>query len=237
MASNAAHNVFIDFASNGGLPLLIIYVFMLALVAISIVKLVRRSAGFDPIVVGLSAVWVAYQAQSLISLNQLGLTVWGWIISGLIIGYEINTRERKIQDEPHVRKGRSATVSSSAKVSPRTLMAMFIGLLIGLLVGIQPLVASSKFRSALQSGSAQSVEQAAYVWPVDAARMTQAANALIKSGFNAEGLKISVDGVARFPDEYALWDILYRVPGATEDQKAQALIQMKRLDPQNPEFQ
>jgi O-antigen ligase len=236
MASNAAHNVLIDLASNGGFPLLIIYVFLLALVVISLIKLLKRSNGFDPIVVGLIAVWVAYQAQSVISLNQLGLAVWGWIISGLIIGYEINTREKEVIDDPNGRKGRSANAASSTKVAPRTLVGITAGLLVGLLVGIQPLIASSKFKSALQSGSAPVVEQAAYIWPLDPAKMVKAADLLFRSGFNAEGLKICVDGVARFPDEYALWNILYRAPGSTAEQKAQALEQMKRLDPLNSEL-
>jgi hypothetical protein len=85
----------LDFSSNGGFPLVLIYLTLMVLVVISAVKLLKRSNGFDPAVAGLIAVWIAYQAQSIISLNQLGLAVWGWIISGLIIGYEINTRPEK----------------------------------------------------------------------------------------------------------------------------------------------
>ena len=81
ITSNAAHNVLLDFSSNGGFPLLIIYLALMILVAISALKVLQRSSGFEPVVAGLIAVWIAYLAQSIISLNQLGLAVWGWIIS------------------------------------------------------------------------------------------------------------------------------------------------------------
>ena len=117
IVSNAAHNVLLDLSSNGGFPLLIIYLFMMFLVVAAAIKVVKRSAGFDSVFAGLVAVWIAYQAQSIISLNQLGLAVWGWIISGLIIGYEINTREVEVVQKQGP-KGKSASAMAAQKVMP-----------------------------------------------------------------------------------------------------------------------
>jgi O-antigen ligase len=236
ITSNAAHNVFLDFSANGGFPLMAIYLFMIVLVVIAAVRLVKRSSGFDPVVSGLIAVWIAYQAQSIISLNQLGLAVWGWIISGLIIGYEINTRTQPLIDakKDFARKGRSVSAMSVDKVAPKTLMGMFIGLIVGLLVGLPPLVASSKYKTALASGNAQIVEQSAYIWPLDPIRMGQVAKILQQNKLEKQALKIATDAVSKFPDEYALWVILAGMPNVTAEQKAEALTQMKRLDPLNP---
>ena len=236
ITSNAAHNVLVDFSANGGFPLVAIYLFMMVLVVIAALRLIKRSAGFDPIASGLIAVWIAYQAQSIISLNQLGLAVWGWIISGLIIGYEINTRtDAPIEAKKEfARKGKSASVMRLDKVAPKTLMGMFIGLIVGLLVGLPPLVASSKFKSALESGNAQIVEQSAYIWPLDPIRMGQVAGILQQNKLEQQGLKIAIDAVSKFPDEYGLWALLAGMPNATAEQKAQAQAEMKRLDPLNP---
>jgi O-antigen ligase len=236
ITSNAAHNVLVDFSANGGFPLVTIYLFMMVLVVIAALRLIKRNTGFDPIASGLIAVWIAYQAQSIISLNQLGLAVWGWIISGLIIGYEINTRtDAPIQaKQDFARKGKSAFVMSLDKVAPKTLMGMFIGLIVGLLVGLPPLVASSKFKTALESGNAQTVEQSAYIWPLDPIRMGQVAGILQQNKLEQQGLKIAIDAVSKFPDEYGLWALLAGMPNATAEQKAQAQAEMKRLDPLNP---
>jgi O-antigen ligase len=236
ITSNAAHNVLVDFSANGGFPLVAIYLFMIVLVVIAALRLIKRSTGFDPLISGLIAVWIAYQAQSIISLNQLGLAVWGWIISGLIIGCEINTRTDAPTEakKEFVRKGKSASVMTLDKVAPKTLMGMFIGLIVGLLVGLPPLVASSKFKTALESGNAQIVEQSAYIWPLDPIRMGQVAGILQQNKLEQQGLKIAIDAVSKFPDEYGLWALLAGMPNATAEQKAQAQTEMKRLDPLNP---
>jgi hypothetical protein len=236
ITSNAAHNVILEFSSNGGFPLAAIYLLMMALVVVSAIRLVKRNRGFDPVVAGLIAVWISYQAQSIISLNQLGLAVWGWIISGLIIGYEINTRaEAPIESKKDfVRKGKSAYANSLEKVAPKTMMGMFIGLIVGLLVGLPPLVASSKFKSALESGNPQVVEQAAYIWPLDPVRMGQVASIFQDNKMDLKAIKIATEATARFPDQYGLWALLSNIPSATAEQKARALAEMKRLDPLNP---
>jgi O-antigen ligase len=87
VTSNAAHNVFLDISAYGGFPLMLIYITLVVLVMISAVKVIKRSQSFNAGFVGLVAGWVAFQAQSIISINQIGLALWGWVLSGLIIGY------------------------------------------------------------------------------------------------------------------------------------------------------
>jgi hypothetical protein len=236
VTSNASHNVFIDFAANGGFPLAAMYLLLMLLVAVSAVRLVRRSNSFNPVVTGLIAVWISYQAQSMISINQLGITVWGWIISGLIIGYEINSRSDSPLEsgKEFNEKGRSASEIAKSKVAPQTALGIFIGLIIGLLVGLPPLASSFKFKSALESGDAQRVVEAVYIWPVDAFQMGQVAALLLENNLEAQGLKVATDAVERFPDKFELWWLLQQIPSATAEQKAQAFAQMTRLDPNNP---
>ncbi len=236
VASNAAHNVLLDFSSNGGFPLAIIYLFMMFLVVVASFKVLRRGLVFDPIFTGLVAVWVAYQAQSIISLNQLGLAVWGWIISGLIIGYEINTRPEALPNSSTdlPKKGRSTSDRFHSKIGPNSLVGMCIGLIIGLLIGLQPLLASTKIRSALESGNAQVVEQAAKIWPAYPIHIAQVVRLLQQNNLEAQALKIVTEAVEKFPDEFGLWNLLEGMSSATSEQRAQAKSEMKRLDPNNP---
>ena len=102
----SAHNVFLDISSYGGFPLLTIYFTLMALVIVSAIKVVNRSKAFNPVFAGLVGGWAAFQAQSIISINQIGLAIWGWVLSGLIIGYEINTRN-VMAVETVAKKGRA----------------------------------------------------------------------------------------------------------------------------------
>jgi hypothetical protein len=228
--SNAAHNVFLDFSSYGGFPLLLIYLALMFLVVFSAVKVIKRSREFNAGFVGLVAGWVAFQAQSIISINQIGLALWGWVLSGLIIGYEINTRGEEVIDEKKVSKKASQPVQASAS----TTLAMFIGLIIGVLIGMPPYLASARYKGALETGNPNVIREAAYIWPLDASRMIQVSMTLNENKLEDQALVVSLDATRRFPDNYGVWSTLYAMKDGTERQKAQALAQMKRLDPLNP---
>ena len=229
--SNAAHNVFLDISSYGGFPLLIIYVALMVLVFISGVKVLKRSTAFNPAFAGLFGGWVAFQAQSIISINQIGLAMWGWVLSGLIIGYEINTRNVAVVDAA-TKKGRVA--GKPAQTSAGSVVALFVAFVLGVLVGMPPYVASTKYKSALETSNPTVIQQAAYIWPLDYSRMIQVAGTLNDNKLEAQGLEVAVDATKSFPDNYAVWASLDSMKSATPEQKAQAQKEMKRLDPLNP---
>lgn len=228
--SNAAHNVFLDFSSYGGFPLLFIYLALVILVVVSAVKVIKRSQEFNAGFVALVAGWVAFQAQSVISINQIGLALWGWVLSGLIIGYEINSRGGEVVDEKKVSKKTSTPVQASAS----TTLAMFVGLIIGVLIGMPPYLASARYKGALETSNPNVIREAAYIWPLDASRMIQVSMTLNENKLEDQALVVSLDATKSFPDNYGVWSTLYAMKDASEQQKAQALAQMKRLDPLNP---
>ena len=238
VTSNAAHNVLLDFSSNGGFPLVIIYLTLMVLVVISAIKLLKRSTSFDPALAGLIAVWIAYQAQSIISLNQLGLAVWGWIISGLIIGYEINTRTKEtvVDIKAPVSKGRNVKKPVNSGVSSKTLVSMVAGGVVGLLVGLPPFIASAQFKSALESGDAVKLEKAAYLWPDEPIKYGQVAGILQANKLDAQAQRVVDAGLLNFPNEFGLWSLASKLSTATPEQVAKAKEEMKRLDPNNPDI-
>ena len=228
--SNAAHNVFLDISSYGGFPLLVIYALLTALVIRSAIRVIKQSKEFNANFVGIVAAWVAFQAQSIISINQIGLGIWGWVLSGLIIGYEINAKG--LVDEPLRKLGKKPLkpVQSSAS----TTLAMFLGLIIGVLVGMPPYMASAKYKGALETSNPEIIQKAAYIWPLDPSRMIQVATTLDQNKLGDQGLEIASDAVVKFPDNFGAWSTLFSMSNASEQQKAEALTQMKRLDPLNP---
>jgi hypothetical protein len=65
-------------------------------------------------------------------------------------------------------------------------------------------------------------------------RMIQVSMTLNDNKLEAQGLEVALDATKSFPDNYGVWGALSMMKSATEEQKAQALAQMKRLDPLNP---
>ena len=226
--SNAAHNVYLDLSSGGGFPLLIIYSALTSLVVISCWRILKRSTSLDPYFVGIVAAWFGYQAQSLISLNQIGLAITGWVLSGTIIGYEINTRSNPKLEV------KSKAMKKVSGFSGSTWIALLASVAIGFSAGIPPLVASTKFKDATESDQLSVAINAAYLFPLDIDRMVVVATNLHDNKYDAEALTILTDAVNHFPDSFEAWSTLATLSNLSPAQVANAKAQMKRLDPLNP---
>jgi hypothetical protein len=203
---------------------------LMGLVVVSAVKVIMRSQGFNAGFVGLFGGWVAFQAQSIISINQIGLALWGWVLSGLIIGFEINTRNAESTEE----KKPGKKIAKGIDISAGTTLSMFAGLVVGVLIGMPPYLASAKYKGALETSNPVVIQEAAYIWPLDSTRMTQVSRTLNDNKLEKEGLSVAEDAVKSFPEKFEVWETLYLMNSASEAQKADALAQMKRLDPLNP---
>jgi hypothetical protein len=64
--------------------------------------------------------------------------------------------------------------------------------------------------------------------------MIQVAMTLNDNKLEDQGLQVAQDAVERFPDNFGVWSALNSMNNASVEQKAEALGQMKRLDPLNP---
>lgn len=236
--TNTAHNVYLDIASSGGIPLLLLYFAIVALVIVSIVKVVKRRTGFDVYFAAIVGVWVAYQAQSFVSINQLGLAIWGWVLAGLIIGYEINTRnaellkELPVKSKPQQRKAK-ATVQP---LSSAALMRVFGGVVLGAIVAIPHYYANANFFSALKSNDIKALQAAAYLKPIDERRLLHVATVLRDQKMDSEAITVIRDATKGYPDSFDFWQLWTTIPTAAPADIAAAKAEMLRLDPFNPDI-
>jgi hypothetical protein len=225
----------------GGWPLFVIYLGILGLSAIAIIKVTLRARKYDATFVTLTTAWACYQLQSIISINQIGLAVWGWLFGGALIAYEIATRPKKDSGSSEPFKGKTAlgrTVKSaqSEAIFSSTLLAG-IGAVVGLLIAAPPYSADAKWRSALASQNVQKVEEAlvsGYLNPQNSYKYTNAVQLLEGSKLYDLAYKYALIGIEFNPDNFDSWRILYLITNSTAGDKARAMENMKRLDPNNP---
>ena len=234
--SNAAHNVYLDIASSGGFMLIAIYFGILALVIASIVKVVQRSNGFDVYFVAIVGAWVAYQIQAFVSINQIGLAIWGWVLSGLIIGYEINTRvSEKTLSVPVNQKQKGNKAKNSVQpLSSRAVISVFVGVVIGALIATPLYLANSRFYAAIKANDIKAVESAGNQWPHDQRRMFMLAGIFRNAKLDAKAVQVLKEATREYPDSIELWDLWTTIPTASPADLATAKAQLKRLDPFNP---
>ena len=229
--SNAAHNVVIDIFAYGGFPLLLSYLAILAIGVWAILKVTIRQRSYDGIFVALATTWLAYQLQSIISINQIGLAIWGWVLVGALVAYEYSTRpQAEVTEKAKVAKQKDLIFSPQ--------LVGGIGVVIGALIAVPPMSADMKWKSALASQNVQKVEEAltpTYLAPRDSARMAQAVILFENSKLYDQAYKYALEGVAFNPDYFDAWRVLYGISKASQQDKENALANMKRLDPKNPD--
>ncbi len=235
--TNASHNVVIDFFAFGGWPLLLSYLAMLLLAAIAMLRVIIRSKKYDPVFVAMAAAWTCYQVQSLISINQIGLAIWGWLLTGALVAYEFATRNAVLEglDQKASRK-KSNLNSTSGVFSPQLIGG--IGAVIGVLIAVPPMSADTKWRSALNSRDVNKVMQAlepGYLTPQDSARLAQAVQLFANSNLPDQAHQIALKAIKYNPGYFDTWRQLYYLPNSTAEEKALAFKKMKMLDPLNPD--
>jgi len=239
--TNTAHNVPFDVFAFGGWPLFVIYLGILTLSVIAIVKVTLRARKYDAIFVTLTTAWACYQLQSIISINQIGLAVWGWLFGGALIAYEIATRPKKDSESTETAKGkatqgRSVKAKQNETIFSSTLLAG-IGAVVGLLIAAPPYSADAKWRSALASQNVQKVEEAlipGYLNPQNSYKYGSAVQLLEESKLYDLAYKYAQIGVEFNPNNFDSWKVLYLIKNSTAEDKARAMENLKRLDPNNP---
>lgn len=87
LTSTNAHNTFLQMFSTGGLFLGLSYLLLVISTLVVGLKLVKDSDSNQRILsLGLVSAWIAFQAQSVISIDNIGISVWGWLLTGAIFG-------------------------------------------------------------------------------------------------------------------------------------------------------
>ena len=239
VSTNVAHNVFIDYLATGGVLHFLAYLAINLAVLISARKFLLETKPFDPLFAALFAGWVGYQLQALISVDNLALAIWGWILGGSIIGYvkvirnnsAVNLQSTNSIIGPKDR-GRVAFVDDSGK----GIVFGFIGMLSMAIVATPVLKASVDWRNALLSRQVEKIVAVGKQWPDDEMRLVKAVGLLINNQQNQIALDLALSEISKYPRSVALRYYIIQNPVASETLKKKMKLENQALDPLNPDW-
>lgn len=87
MISDTAHNVPLQLAAVGGIFVLVTFLLLTSFIFFRGIVALRKYQGAQQIAVAtFFAAWLAYQAQSIISIDNLGVVIWGYVLGGILVG-------------------------------------------------------------------------------------------------------------------------------------------------------
>jgi len=237
--TNAAHSVPIDFLAYGGFPLFIAYLSFVVVGVIAIVRVFRRLREFDWVFVSISGIWLAYHLQSLISINQIGLTIWGWLLTGSLVAYERITRLQADSGSMKSQgtRSRSSKGEKNQYFSPSLVAG--VGAVIGALVFIPPFNTDVQWRSGVVKGDAAQIKKAltsSYLTPSDTSHLLQSVQILEQNKLYDEAYFYAKQLVNFNPESFDAWKTISLISKSTQEEKNIAMKEMQRLDPKNKEL-
>ena len=235
VTTDTAHNVFIDIFSGGGFPLLFLYLLINIFVAVSAIKHLGVSTKFDPYFTFFFIGWLTYTIQSIFSINQIGLAIWGWLFAGAIIGY---SKLDPGQNESSKVNSKSKKQSSQESLAPAgAVLSAIAGLCIGLLIALPPMIRDTQFRNIqTKSGDSQKLIDLVNSWPLDSSRMNRASVLLANSSLNVLSAQVALKGTKSFPNDYAAWYTLYELSGEGSTERESYRKVLNQIDPYNPKY-
>jgi hypothetical protein len=237
VVTNAAHNVPLDLLAYGGIPLFGSFLFLFALSTAAVIRIVFRSREYDWVGVGLVVGWTCYHVQSIISINQIGLAVWGWILNGAVIAYERTTRSSNSPSVHTAEKKAVKRVKNGQVISPQLVFGLSGA--IGFALAFPALNADYQYRKAIAASQAPAVQKAlesSFMTPTNSRFLAEAAGLFENSKMPDLARKYALEGVAHNSDYFDAWRTLYAISSSTPQEKAEAKKNLIRLDPLNQEW-
>jgi O-antigen ligase len=236
VTTNTAHNVFIDIFASGGFPLFVLYIALTLLVVVKIIHVMKVNKNYDPTFVAVSTLWACYQAQSIVSINQIGIAIWGWILAGLVLGYKAEVDSSELGSQGVSNSGKNKGRSLSDKEVKTSVISLILGGVIGGMIVSPPYSADVRWRAILNQPNAINLEEGAKAWPLNLDRIVQASQIYSKNNVIDKGLELAKFGTEKFPNDFRAWYFYYLQPNIPASEKQEVKQILQKLDPNNADF-
>jgi O-antigen ligase len=239
ITSSNAHNTFIQFFATGGFFLGTTYLVLNGFILWRGIAAVKKFTGNNRLLIaGLLAAWIAFHSQSLISIDNIGVSIWGWVLGGSIIGLSVSDPDTDAKDQKQF-LGKKNDINLK-RVFTSSTFTILIVILVSLLYRGETNTFKANFSFDSQDQTARESFRQLQIDAIntplnDPNYSLNRAIALVQSGFVDEGIMIAISIHERDPRNL---DALNGLSILSEDlgKKSEALsyrLKMAELDPWN----
>jgi O-antigen ligase len=232
--ANSAHNISIDLAAGGGIPLLSSYILLIALVLLALLKGLRQGRAHDPIFMAISMSWIAYQVQASVSINQVGVGIWGWILGGALLGYSnLGIYKESSEVSAKLKKRLKSQNRSDSPNTPPALavVSSTLFLVLGFTLAFLPFKTDIDFLQATKKGSAEEMLKVIKQPTANTFMLAKASSAAFQANLPDVGKEITRNLIERYPRNLYGWLTVYERPMFFGDLKNEAFQRIKEIDP------
>lgn len=92
ITSSNAHDLPIQLFATGGVFFGLSYLLLTLFILYRGIVAIKTFEGSNQLLItSIFSAWLAYQAQSIISIDNIGISIWGWLLGGAVVGLSIKT--------------------------------------------------------------------------------------------------------------------------------------------------
>lgn len=230
--SNSAHNIYLDMAVNAGVIHLILYFVFILISLTSALRYLKnmkfKLGNIDYEFVGLFSAWIAYLAQCLISINQIGISIWGWLLTGLLASYSrLESENAKID-----LKGKKGKVKDNRnQLAASSVLSTFIFAIAGFLLAYFPFTADHAWRKGSDNRNLNEMIAASEMLGSNSFLITSTLDLALKNNFIEPVKEISNKLTVDYPRNLFNWRVRAGASFLDENQRNYALQKVREIDP------
>ena len=226
VTTDSAHNVAIDIASGGGIFPLIFYVLFQILIFFLGLTMIKRLKKIEVVRIGVFSLWIGYQAQTMISINQIGVSIWGWILGGAVVALSASTPSTASMEQ-----------KSNPKVYTPTFNAKFVLLLlIGFVIALPPFRQDMSFRAAIATQNGVKIIEASKSKPENPFYLNYASILLRSNGYKDQALELTKRAIEINPRNFVGWKLMTELSSKGTIDYTLAAKTLRSLDPLNDQL-
>lgn len=244
--TNTAHNIFLDISSGSGILAGFCLLLMVLLVIFLTVKgIVLKTASNDAI--AWLAITIGFLVFCLISINQIGVGVWGFVAIGFLLSFERSNRgglakapksTLKKMSSAMLQKSNSLIVSDKESDHGKSSIKVFISLAVSGLtfaLAFLPNLTDSKLLSAVKANDFQKIKGIAQSSNAMDFHREIAIRELSEAGRSKDALVLAREGAQLNPRYWTYWVTIVFSPDSSVAEKKLAISELFELDPNNEE--
>jgi O-antigen ligase len=244
--TNTAHNIFLDVFTGAGLIAGLLFLSIMLLTALAVLKSLKLNTKDNDFSV-FAALWLGFIVFCLISINQIGVGVWGFLFTGLITGstakYQLEFKFSGKQDrlsqykigKVYADKNGRSEISVKNLHNSRPIEELLSALLATtmFITTLIPNLIDARFLAAVKkSDLSQALELVNRVGAQDFHK-EQLISRLAQQGNEVESLELALSTIKTNPRNWAASVEIIVNKSASREQKSEAAKRLVEMDPNN----
>ena len=236
--TNTAHNILIDVSSGAGGFALLAFLLIFLFTSLSALNLIKRG-DFSATDSAIISMFFGFTFFCLISINQIGVGIWGFVFIGAIQGSASRLRLGSSKLDSHFISGKKQAgkenTSSIYMGLGLKIGSLFLGI-VGLVISVIPNITDAQMLSAVKMRDFNSMLEVAQKFSATTFHKNKYQTLLLDEGKNQEAYEFAREEFDRNPRNDISLRIIAFTDSAPKNLRIKALELLIQRDPNNAEF-